>query len=205
MASFFIQRSRMGRIPATSRQMYQTSVKADRISSAQNQGTLTALDSMECTQAVSLESATRITLAPTASRRPQNVPRGSTTQTSRASAFGHETLAGMTVTQQLQRSQSGRRKKGAPQFRRRSLTENQLRNWQMDSSVQEARLESIPPCLILMTAASTMSASMDSTPLMLDALPAKFSIQLFSSATCLPMLMDVRTITILRQRQRRQS
>ena len=59
----------------------------------------------------------------------------------------------------------------------------------MDSSVQEARLESIPPCLILMTAVSTMSASMDSTPLMLDALPAKFSIQLFSSATCLSMLM----------------
>ena len=55
---------------------------------------LTALDSMECTQAVSLESATRITRAPTASRRPQNAPRGSTTQTSQASAYGHETLAG---------------------------------------------------------------------------------------------------------------
>ena len=58
------------------------------------QETLTVLDSMECTQAASLESATRITRAPTASQRPQNAPRGSTTQTSRASAYGHETLAG---------------------------------------------------------------------------------------------------------------
>ena len=48
-------------------------------------------------------------------------------------------LPGMTVTQQQHQSQSGRRKKGAPRCRRRSLTESRLRNWQMGSSVQEAR------------------------------------------------------------------
>ena len=69
-----------------------THIRTFKLSNLQE--TLTALDSMECTQAVSLESATRITRAPTASRRPQNAPRGSTTQTSQASAFGHETLAG---------------------------------------------------------------------------------------------------------------
>ena len=58
------------------------------------QETLTAPDSMECTLAASLESATRTTPAPMASRHPPNAPRGSTTQTSQASVYGHETLAG---------------------------------------------------------------------------------------------------------------
>lgn len=183
--------------------MFQTSVKPDRISSGPNQETLTALDNMESTQAVALESATHITPAPMASRHPQDAPRGSTTQTSQASVFGHETLAGMTVT--LKQSQSGRRKKGALQCRRRSLTESRLINWQMGSSVQAAQLGCIQPCLILTTAVSTMFASTDLTPLMLVVLPGRFSIRQSSSATCLPMLMDVRTITIQQQRRRRRS
>ena len=55
---------------------------------------LTALVSTESTRAASLASATHITLAPTASRHPRNAPRDSTTQTTRASAYGHATLAG---------------------------------------------------------------------------------------------------------------
>ena len=97
-------------------------------------------------------------------------------------------LPGMTVTLQ-QQSQSGRRKKGAPQCRRRSPTESQLRNWQMGSSVQADPSECIPPCPILTTVVSTMFASMDLTPLMLAVLLGRCSIQRSNSATCPLMLM----------------
>jgi len=165
---------------------------------------LTALVSTESTRAASLASATLITRAPTASRHPRNAPRDSTTQTTRASAYGHATLAGMTVTLHPP-SQSGRRRKGAPLSRRRSLTENQLRSCQMGLSVLEVQKECTLPSRTPMTVASTMSVLTELTRRTQDALLGRCSIQPSSSVTCQPMSMDVRTITILRQRRRKRS